>query len=153
MGDVSSQGDRSAGVGRPGHGHRSAPAGTGRVIEAWGPDAAACLTEALVALVEGFCEIGDAPAARVLPLSVAQGPEDALTSLIEEVLDAMGAFSVVPVRFHLTATEDGGFAGDMEVVPVGAVSLVRRPPTAVSFDGLSMAGDERGWRCRVRVDA
>lgn len=148
MGDSSDQ----EGPPEPTAGHTSLADGAARVIEAWGPDAATCLTEALIALVEGFAEIGDAPATRVLPISVAEGPEDALTSLIEEIIDAMETFSVVPVRFHLTDAEDGGFAGDMEVVPVRDVTLVRPLPTAVSFQGLSVIGDDRGWRCHVRVD-
>ena len=60
--------------GREGTGHLSFPDGTGRVIEAWGPDASACLSEALSALVDGFAEVGDAPATQILPLSVAKGP-------------------------------------------------------------------------------
>jgi protein archease len=135
-----------------GAGHRTFPERGGRVIEAWGPDAVTCLTEALSALVEGFAEVGDAPAARVLPLSVAHGPEDALTSLVEEVIDTINAFSVVPVRFHLTSTEDGGFAGDMEVVSMRHVVLTQPCPTAVSFEGLSMGSDGQRWSCHVRVE-
>jgi SHS2 domain-containing protein len=137
---------------RKGAGHRSFPERTGRVIEAWGPDAATCLTEALMALVDGFADVGDAPTARVLPISAAHGAEDALTSLVEEVIDTIDAFSVVPVRFHLSATEDGGFAGDMEVVPIRQVAVTHPCPTAVSFEGLSMGSDGRGWSCRVRVE-
>ncbi len=140
------------GTGRDLAGHHSFPEGTGRVIEAWGPDAATCLTEALSALVEGFAEVGDSPAPRVLPLSAANGPEDALTSLVEEVIDTIDAFSVVPVRFHLTGTEDGGFAGDMEVVPMRHAVLTQPCPTAVSFEGLTMGTDGRRWSCHVRVE-
>jgi len=140
------------GTGHERAGHRTFPERNGRIIEAWGPDAATCLTEALAALVEGFAEVVDAPATRVLPVSVANGPEDALTSLVEEVIDTIGTFSVIPVRFHLTATEDGGFAGDMEVVPMRHVFLTQPVPTAVSFEGLSMCADAGEWTCRVRVE-
>ena len=133
-------------------GHRSVPDGTGRVIEAWGPDAAACLTEALAALIEGFAEVADAPAARVLPLSVAKGPEDALTSLVEEVIDTMDTFSVVPVRFHLTGTEGRRLRRGHGGGPDGGAQLTGTRPTAVSFEGLSMAAVEGGWFCHVRVE-
>jgi SHS2 domain-containing protein len=133
-------------------GHRWVPDGNGRVIEAWGPDAATCLTEALVALVDGFAEVNDAPTAHILPVSVGEGPEDALTSLVEEVIDTIRTFSVVPVRFHLAETEDGGFAGDMEVVPMRNAVLKQPIPTAVSFAGLSMGTDGSQWSCHVRVD-
>ena len=73
-------------------------------------------------------------------------------SLFEEVIYALDVFSVVPVRFHLAETEDGGIAGDMEVVPADQVGLVGPVPKAVSYHELSMASDEGGWRCRVLVD-
>jgi SHS2 domain-containing protein len=145
-------GDASRNRARDRVGHLSYPDRTGNIIEAWAPDAATCLTEALSALVQGFADVSDSPTARLLPLSVANGPEDALTALVEEVLDTIDAFSVVPVRFHLSGTEDGGFAGDMEVVPVRDVEWTHPCPTAVSFEGLSMKTDGTRWSCHVRVE-
>lgn len=121
------------------------------VIEAWGPDRASCLIEALYGLLEEFVELPDAAASQVLPLGAKPGGLDAVVSLFEEVIDAINVFSVVPVRFHLTDTEEGGVAGDMEVVPVDQVVLVGPVPTAVSYRGLSMGAHEGGWRCHVGV--
>jgi len=98
----------------PAAGHRLAPHTADWMIEAWGSDRASCLTEALYALVEEFAEVSDAAASRLLPLATeSPGAEDALVSLLEDVIYALDVFSVVPVRFHLTETESGGIAGDI----------------------------------------
>jgi len=123
------------------------------MIEAWGSDRASCLSEALYALVEEFAEVPDAATSRLLPLGTdVCGAEDALVSLFEDVIYALDVFSVVPMRFHLTETESGGIAGDMEVVPVDQVVLVGPVPKGVSYHRLSMISYEGGWRCRVLVD-
>lgn len=147
------QGD-PAGSGEPASaGHRLVPHASDCVIEAWGPDRASCLTEALQALMEEFTEAPDAAAPGVLPLAAGPGgAEDVLASLFEEVIDAINVFSVVPVRFHLTETEEGGVAGDMEVVPLDQVVFVGPVPRAVSSRGLSMGAQVGGWRCHVLVD-
>ncbi|HZD64818.1 MAG TPA: archease [Acidimicrobiales bacterium] len=134
-------------------GHRLVPHTADTMIEAWGPDRAACLTEALVALVAGFAEVPEVPVTRLVPLDVgAVGPEDQLVSLLEDVIFTLDTLSVVPVRFHLAETESGGVAGDMEVVPAGEAVRSGPVPKAVSYHGLSMLADEEGWRCRVLVD-
>ena len=51
------------------------------------------------------------------------------------MIDTIDTFSVIPVRFHICGTEDGGFAGDMEVVPMRHAVLTQPRPTAVSFEG------------------
>ncbi len=123
------------------------------IIEAWGPDRVSCLVQALLGLVESFAEVTDVPAARLVPFAVTpEGPEDMLISLFEDVIYALDVFSVVPVRFHLAETEDGGIAGDMEVVPAEEVEVIGPVPKAVSYHELSMAPVEGGWRCRVLID-
>jgi SHS2 domain-containing protein len=134
-------------------GHRLVPHTSDRLIEAWGPDRATCLTEALTALVEGFAEVGDAAATQVVPLAADPGlAADELVSLFEDVIYGLDVLSAVPVRFHLAETEDGGIAGDMEVVPVQETVAVGPAPKGVSYHELSMVDGERGWRCRVLVD-
>jgi len=108
--------------------------------------------EALVALVEMFAELPDAPATSPLPLAAQPSTdEDVLISLLEDVIDTVDVLSVVPIRFHLAATEGGGMAGDMEVVPVGKVEIVGPVPKAVSYHGLSMVADPAGFRCRAVI--
>jgi len=111
------------------------------------------VTEALYALVDEFAEVPDAATSRVLPLATeSRGAEDALVSLLEDVIYALDVFSVVPIRFHLAETESGGIAGDMEVVSIDQAELVGPVPKAVSYHGLSMVSHDGGWRCRVLVD-
>jgi SHS2 domain-containing protein len=134
-------------------GHRSLPHGADWGIEAWGPDRASCLVEALLALVERFARLPDAPATSALPLAAqSSSDEDLLVSLIEDVIYTVDVLSVVPVRFHLSATEGGGVAGDMEVVPAGEVEIIGPVPKGVSYHGLSMVADPAGFRCRAVID-
>jgi len=134
-------------------GHRLAPHTADCIIEAWGPDRAACLTEALVALVEGFAAVGDAHSTKLVPIGV--GPARAeyeLVALLEQVIFNLDTLSVVPVRFHLYETEEGAIAGDMEVVPASETVAVGPVPKGVSYHELSMVEGEGGWRCQVLVD-
>jgi SHS2 domain-containing protein len=122
-------------------------------IDAWGPDRAACLNEALHGLVETFAKVPDPISTATIPLVAGRGrAEDELVSLFEEVINTLDVFSVVPVRFHLAETEDGHVAGDMEVVPVEQVKVCGRVPKAVSHQKLRMVAGEGGWRCHVLVD-
>jgi SHS2 domain-containing protein len=124
------------------------------IIEAWGPDRATCVAEALQGLVESFARPSGGADPRSLPLEAPPaGPADQLVSLLEDVIYALDVFSVVPVGVHLVDTEDGGIAGDMEVVPTSQVEEVGPVPKAVSYHELSMARQRGGgWRCRVLVD-
>lgn len=123
------------------------------VIEAWGPDRPACVTEALQALIEGFAHVDDPPATAALPIASADGGnEDALASLIEEVVQRLEVFSVVPVRFHLAETADGGLAGDMEVVPASRATLFGHPPAALPPRELSVRKSGQRWWCHLRID-
>jgi hypothetical protein len=123
------------------------------MIDAWGTDRPSCLTEALEALVEVFADVGDPPATAALPIASADGgDEDALTSLVEEVVQRLQVLSVVPVRFHLAEADDGGLVGDMEVVPLDRVALIGHPPTSLRLRELSVrkAGDR--WWSHLRLD-
>jgi SHS2 domain-containing protein len=157
MGDLTRAHETSTGPAAADHdvvvGHRLVPHTADCIIEAWGSDRPSCLMEALYALVEEFAEVPDTAASRLMPLATElRGANDALVALFEDVIYALDVFSVVPVRFHLTETESGGIAGDMEVVPVEQAVLVGPVPKAVSYHGLSMIQGEGGWRCRVLID-
>lgn len=123
------------------------------VIEAWGPDRSSCLIEAMEALVEVFAEFDDATATRSVPVSAGPGPDaDILVALLEEVIYVTDVLGVVPIRFHVADTEDGGVAGDMEVAEPRQVELVGSVPKAVSYHGLEMAEHGGVWRCRAIID-
>ncbi len=150
---TSSRASEAAPGGASPSGHRQLPHTADRVLEAWGPDRATCLSEALLALVESFAEVPDRAAVQVLPLGAsAGGAKDVLVSLLEEVIYAVDALGVVPLRFHLAEAEDGSLAGDMEVVRTSEVELVGSVPKGVSYHALEIASSDGGWRCRVLVD-
>lgn len=137
-------------------GHEVTRRGDGVWIEAWAPELAGCLAEALDGLVEATGAgrgDEDAPSYEAVPLSAGPAPPtELLLALFEEVLGAQQVLSLSPVRFHLAATEDGGVAGDMELArrtPSGQVAAA----ALVARDGLTVAGGSTGWRCRVRLVA
>lgn len=137
----------------PGLGHRLVPHTADVIVEAWGPSKVSCVTEALSALVEEFAEVPEPVTASVLPLAAEpDSAEGALIALFEEVLYALDVFSVVPVRFHLFETEEGGLAGDMEVVSLDHVEVVGPEPKGVSYHGVALAPDAQGWWCHVLID-
>ncbi len=134
-------------------GHRLLPHTSDCIIEAWGPDRIACLTEVIYGLLDEFSERSDRPSSRTLPLAVGPGSdEDVLVSLLEEVIYVLDVFSVLPVRVHLGETEDGGLRGDMDVVPLEEARITGPVPKAVSYNGLSIAQLDGSWRCQVLVD-
>jgi SHS2 domain-containing protein len=134
-------------------GHRLVPHTADCVIEAWGPDRPACLIEALLGLVEGFAQVAEDCTTKVVPIGAGPGAaRDVLVSLFEDVIFSLDVFSVVPVRFHLAESEDGGIAGDMEVVPCSHAIAVGPVPKGVSYHELFMGQGKDGWRCRVLVD-
>jgi SHS2 domain-containing protein len=80
-------------------GHRLVPHTADCVIEAWGPDRAVCLTEALLGLMEGFAAVGDAKPTQVVLIDARPGaPKDELVALFEQVIFGVNVLSVVPVR-------------------------------------------------------
>ena len=134
-------------------GHRLAPHTADCFIEAWAPDQATCLEEALSALVAVFASVEDMPTERTLPLAADRAdPEEMLVSLLEDVIYTVEVMAVVPVRFHLSPTEDGGMAGEMEVVPAEQVLVEGPTPKAVSYHRLSMQQREGSWRCHALID-
>lgn len=136
-----------------GPGHRLVPHRADCTIEAWAPDPVSCIGEALQALVEEFAEVREEPSSRTLPLTATEGVgQDALVQLLEEVIFAVDVFSVVPIRFHLAGTEDGGVAGDMEVVPAARAAMVGPVPRGISHHNLSMIHDDGCWRCHISID-
>lgn len=140
----------------PFRGHRMAAHPSDCLIEAWAPDLASCIAEALDGLGEAVAEVGEVGAdspRETLKIQAGPGdPEEQLVSIMEEVISTMDLLSVVPTGFQLSETNDGGIAGSMEVVPVGQTTLTGATPKGVSYHGLSMMRGERGWHCRVLVD-
>lgn len=119
-----------------------------------GADRVSCLEEAVGALVSVFAEVPDVPAPTVIPVALETAPSpDLLVSLLEDVIYTVDVFfGKVPVRVHLAEAEDGGVAGDMEVVDADEVVLVGPVPKGLSSHGLKFGVDGGTWRCKVVVD-
>lgn len=121
------------------------------MVEAWGPTRAACAAEAVWAVLESFTAPADASATEVLPLSVPAGPDiDVLMAVVEEVVSLVSVFGLAPVRLHLADTEDGGMAGDVEIVRLRS-SGPPAAPHGLSPQGATFGDDGGLWRCRAVV--
>jgi hypothetical protein len=97
-----------------------------------------------------FANAPDAPVTSLVPLGTSP-PEDALAAILGEVIDVIDVCTVVPVRFHLAETEDGGIAGDMEVVDARDAQITGRAPIGLSVHELFLEPFGGGWRCHARV--
>lgn len=134
-------------------GHRLLPHTGDCIVEAWGPDRAACLVEALSGLVETFADVPDEAIQYLLPIGASgEDPQDELLALLEEVIYVVDVFGVVPTHFHLAVTDDGAVSGDMEVVPVNRVTLTGPPPRSVEHHELSITEHVGQWNCRAVVE-
>jgi len=138
---------------RPGdRGFRRTSGAVDCVIEAWGPDRVACLAEAVGGLVGLFTEVPDAAATTTLPVVLESAPApDLLVTLLEEVIATVDVFGKVPAHVHLAEAEDGGVAGDLEVVDADTLHLTGPVPKSVSWHGLEFGETGGAWRCRVVV--
>ena len=134
-------------------GFRLVPHTADCIVEAWGPDRCACLAEAVSGLVSVFAGTADAVAATVLPVAIDPAPDaDILVSLLEEVVYTVEVFGKVPVRVHLGEREDGGIAGDLEVVDASELPLIGPVPKGVAYHDLAIGPGPGAWRCHVVVD-
>lgn len=122
------------------------------ILEAWGPDLAACCAEALAALTDLYVEAG-ATAVEERTVHLGPGPAEALLlGALEEVIFTLDSAAVVPVRTGVRAAADGGLdlalelAAPHTVVPTGAV------PKAISRAELDVDVRPDGVRCRFLVD-
>lgn len=123
------------------------------MVTAWGSTLEGCLTEAALGLVSSFAEVGDvAPEDRV-EFTCQPGPDsELLVELLDEVIYAIDAWDVVPVRVDVRRTGEGGLAGEFGVVERGHVRVVGPAPKAVTRHDLSLEQQDSQWRCRVVVD-
>lgn len=145
--------DEPGATGMPARGHCFAPHTADCVIEAWGPDRATCIAEAMTALVELFADCGATSVDRAVAVSAGPAPDvDLLVSLLEEVIYALDALESVPVHVHLAEASDGRVVGIMQVADAARVTQVGPVPKAVSYHGLEMVRADSGWRCRALVD-
>lgn len=140
-------------MGRTARGHRSLPHTADVIIEAWGPDLAACCEEAVAALVEIYADPGNATVVAERSLHVPPAPADEmLLDLLDEVIFALDVAEGVPIGARVQAGSDGhlevrlALADPASVEPAGAV------PKAISRSGLDVTREADAVRCRFLAD-
>jgi len=139
----------------PVRGHRTLPHTADVIVEAWGPDRAACLEELVLGTVATFAAVPpEGGSTRTSRPVIVDAPldEELVVQLLDEVLYLVEVRGVVPVGVDLDDAEDGSVAGFLEVVPVAHVEQVGALPKGCSRSGLVAGPDPAGWRCRVVVD-
>lgn len=134
-------------------GHRSVPHTADVILEAWGPDLASCVEEAVAALVGVFVDARAADVVERRDVHLrSEAPGSLLFAVLEEVIFALDTAESVPVRVEVHAAGDGGLdvelllADPRTVAPMGAV------PKAVSRSEFEVRSRDGVVRCRFLVD-
>jgi SHS2 domain-containing protein len=136
-------------------GHRNLPHTADVIIEAWGPDLAACAEEAVAALIETYANARDTAVLAEREVHVPPASADEmLLDLLDEVVFAVDVADGIPIGARVHASSDGNaglhaqlaLADPASVEPAGAV------PKAISRSGLEVTRDPDAVRCRFLVD-
>ena len=123
------------------------------ILEAWGPDFAACCEEAVAALVDTYVDASDAEVVERRRVDVASArPEMLLFDLLEEVIFALDTAHGVPVRAEVTVTADGGLAVVLDLADRRHVIGTGAVPKAVSRSDFGVYSQREGVSCRFLVD-
>ncbi|MFN0091263.1 MAG: archease [Acidimicrobiales bacterium] len=123
-------------------------------IEAWAPDRAGCVAEAVRGLIDGFVDVPAATARGSVPVEFADDDNaDLLVSALEEVLFLLEVAGQVVVGIELADVASDGIVGFVDVAPVGAVRQIGPAPKAVTRHELRLQPNgSGGWTARVTVD-
>jgi SHS2 domain-containing protein len=140
-------------------GHRMLDHTADVILEAWGPDLAACCEEAVAALVETYAERGPgtsgSSAARPLGSAVRlppASPEELVLRVLDEVVYALDTSPAVPVAATVTPRADGGLDVELQTVARAVVEPTGSVPKAIARSGLEVVHRPGRVRCRVLVD-
>ncbi len=135
-------------------GHRTRPHTADTILEAWGPDLAACLTEAGRGLVEGFARVPAIAASTEWRSIEVTAPdvERLVAAWLNELLFTVDVAGVVPAHIEVISAEPTACRARYEPVPVADVNQVGSVPKSVSLSGLEVSEDADGFRCRVLID-
>jgi len=134
-------------------GHRVLPHTADVILEAWGPDFAACCEEAVAALADIYVDADRADTVEQRKVHLGAGSDESLLlDVLEELIFTLDTAEAVPVRANVSVADDGGLdvvfalADRRAVTPTGAV------PKAVSRSELAVDSQAAGVRCRFLVD-
>src|SRR5690606_8388519 len=123
----------------PDRGHRAVPHTADVILEAWAPDLAACLEEAVEALVAIYAEAETDARREPYEVHLPPGPpERLLVDLLDEVVFALDTADGVPVGAAVRSLDDAGLDAVLWLAPPDQVSPTGSVPKAVSHSELSV---------------
>lgn len=134
-------------------GHRVLPHTADVRIEAWGPDFAACVAEAVLALVGVFADTAGAPGGT--PTTVrfeGEVDDEVLLEALNEVIYRLDVDGAVPVGVHL-AGDGRRLEGEFDMVPLDRVEAIGPEPKAIARSDLEVTTATDGTvAARLTVD-
>jgi SHS2 domain-containing protein len=134
-------------------GHRTLPHTADVILEAWGPDLAACFEEAVMALAEVCVESVAVATVGHHKFRLPAAPDDELlVALAGEVIFLLDTADAVPVAARVRRRDDGGLDVTLVMGARDAVEATGAVPKAVSRSELAVVHDVAGVRCRFLVD-
>lgn len=134
-------------------GHRLRAHTADVIAEAWAPDAAACIEEAIAALVSVYADTGHALLESRAHFHIAPGPfEVALLTALDDVIFTLDTSPAVPVGALVREASDGGLALVLELAKRDTVEATGAVPKAISRSGLVLERSPSITRCSFLVD-
>ena len=135
-------------------GHRAVSHTADVILEAWAPDLAACLEEAVAALVGIYAVVADGERRRAHALRLPAGSaERQLLDLLDEVIFLLDTDDDVPVGATVhRLDETGGGEVDIWLAPREDVDPTGSVPKAISQSELAVTADAGQASCRFLVD-
>lgn len=136
-------------------GHSDLPHTADVIIEAWGPDLAACAEEAVAALIETYANPRDSSVLAEQEVHVPPASAgDMLLDLLDEVVFAIDVADGIPIGARVHAGSDGnaGLYAQLVLADPGSVDPAGAVPKAISRSGLEVTCDPDAVRCRFLVD-
>jgi SHS2 domain-containing protein len=134
-------------------GHRAIPHTADVILEAWAPDVAGCLEEAVAALASTYGEVDDGTALTARTVEVPPGQrETQLLDLLDEVIFALDTAEGVPVAADVRLVADGSLQVVLRLVPLDRVAPTGSVPKGISRSELELRDSPKGVSCRFLVD-
>lgn len=135
-------------------GHRAIPHTADVILEAWGPDVAGCLEEAVAGLASTYAELGEGTPLTARVVDIPSGrPETQLLDLLDEVIFTLDTSAHgVPVAADVHPGADGGLRVVLRLAPADRVAPTGSVPKAISHSGLRLDDGPEGVSCRFLVD-
>lgn len=134
-------------------GFRVVPHTADVILEAWGPDLAACCEEAVAALASTYVDASGAAEVERRQVHLDGASDDALLlELLEEVIFTLDTAEAVPVAATAQAADDGGLDVTLVLADANAVEATGSAPKAVSHSELVVERRDGRVACRVLID-